>query len=266
MRTRLPVSAVAATVTLLHAFPPILMADEHPLAEAARQKLTEQFQAEIKELDQAVKDAPDRVGLYSRRGDAHFFLGQFDKAVADYETMVEIDEQQGPSHWRRGIARFYADEFKGAAKQFEEYHTFDDVDRENGIWRYFSQYRAYGRDKAQAGLLKYEKTDREPFPSVYRLFSGDLTPEEVLKLIADADIDDEEREKRHFYAHLYVGLNHALEGEDKAAIEHLAKSTANRWGPRAGYGPHYMWHVGRLHYDLLIEKQKKAAAKPKEKQ
>ena len=80
------------------------------------------------------------------------------------------------------------------------------------------------------------------------------------------DIDDDEREKRHFYAHLYIGLNHALEGQDKAAVEHLAKSTANRWGPRAGYGPHYMWHVGRLHYDLLIEKQKKTPEKPEAKQ
>lgn len=266
MRTSLPVSAVAATVALLHAFPPSLIAGEHPLSEDARLKLSEELQGEIKTLDLALKEAPDRIGLYSRRADAHFFLGHFDKSVTDYEKMVELDAAQGPPHWRRGIARFYAKKFPAAAKQFEEYHTFDNVDRENGIWRYFSQYRAYGRKKAQAGLLKYEKTDREPFPSVYRLFSGDLTPKEVLKLIDDADISDDEREKRHFYAHLYIGLNHALEDRDKAAIEHLAKSTANRWGPRAGYGPQYMWHVGRLHYDLLISKAKKTDktdAKPK---
>ena len=258
MRIPLSVSAVAATVTLLH---PTLLADDQPLAEAARQKLTERFQSEIQQLDQAIRDAPNRVDLYSRRGDAHFFLGQFDKALSDYESMVELDKNQGPSHWRRGIARFYAEEFKGAAKQFEEYHTFDNVDRENGIWRYFSQYRAYDRKKARAGLLKYQKTDREPFPSVYQLFSGVLTPREVLKKIADADIEDDEREKRLFYAHLYIGLNHALEGQDKSALGHLSRATANRWGSRAGYGPQYMWHVGRLHYDLLIEKHKKSPTK-----
>lgn len=256
MKTRLPVSAVAATVTLLHAFPPILMAGEHPLAEEARQKMTEQYRTEIERLDSAIKETPDAGGLYSRRADARFFLGQFAESLADYEKMVEIDERQGPSHWRRGIARFYARKFPDAARQFEEYHTFDNVDRENGIWRYFSQHRAYGREKAQAGLLKYEKTDREPFPSVYQLFSGDLTPKQVLKRIDDARIDDDEREKRLFYAHLYIGLNHALEDRDEAAIEHLAKSTANKWGPKAGYGPHYMWHVGRLHYDLLVKQQK----------
>ena len=99
MRIPLSVSAVAATVTLLH---PTLLADDQPLAEAARQKLTERFQSEIQQLDQAIRDAPNRVDLYSRRGDAHFFLGQFDKALSDYESMVELDKNQGPSHWRRG--------------------------------------------------------------------------------------------------------------------------------------------------------------------
>jgi len=265
MRNRLPISAVAATVTLLHTFPPVLIAGEHPLSAEARRKMSVEFRAEIETLDAAIKEAPDNVGMYSRRGDANFFLGRFAESLADYEKMVELDERQGPSHWRRGIARFYAGKFPGAAKQFEEYHTFDDVDRENGIWRFFSQYRAYGREKAQAGLLKYEKTDREPFPSVYKLFSGDLTPKQVLKLIDDAEIGETEREKRLFYAHLYVGLHHALEDRDDAAIEHLTRSTANGWGPKAGYGPHYMWHVGRLHYDLLVEKKKKKDADRKSK-
>ncbi len=265
MQNRLPISAVAATVTLLHTFPPVIIAGEHPLSKDARTKMTAEFRAEIETLNAAIKEAPDNVGMYSRRGDTNFFLGRFAESLADYEKMVELDKRQGPSHWRRGIARFYAEKFPAAAKQFEEYHTFDDVDRENGIWRYFSQFRAYGRDKAQAGLLKYEKTEREPFPSVYKLFSGDLSPDQVLKLIDEAEISDTEREKRLFYVHLYVGLHHALEDRDEAAIEHLTKSTANRRGPRAGYGPHYMWHVGRLHYDLLIEKQKKKVTDPKPK-
>ncbi|MFT5324709.1 MAG: hypothetical protein ACI8P0_002573, partial [Planctomycetaceae bacterium] len=35
--------------------------------------------------------------------------------------------------------------------------------------------------------------------------------------------------------------------------------TANEWGPNGGYGPRYMWHVGRVHLDLLLAKQKKSA-------
>ncbi len=178
--------------------------------------------------------------------------------------MVELNPDLDASHWRRGIAWFYAGEFKKAAGQFERYHSFDDVDRENGIWRYFSQHRAYGAEKARAGLLKYRKDDREPFPSVYQLFAGKTKPAEILTGIREADVSADEREKRLFYAQLYIGLNHSIEDETEAARAALREAVANRWGPTAGYGPTYMWHVGRVHYDLLREKAA-AKLKPAEK-
>ncbi len=202
----------------------------------------------------AIEADPKNINAYSRRGDALFFLGRFNEAVADYDQMVTLDESQANSHWRRGIALFYAGKFKDAAAQFESYHSFDQVDRENGIWRYLSQYKAHGRAKAREGLLKYEKDDREPFPSVYKLFAGTMTPEEITEQIEAAKISPDEREKRQFYAHLYIGLNHAVEGDAAAAQRHLRLATLNKWGPAAGYGPSYMWHVGRLHEELLRTK------------
>lgn len=219
--------------------------------------MREALQQQTQRLGKTISDAPT-TAAHSQRGDAYFFLGEFDRALADYEKMVDLNADSGASHWRRGIARFYAKQFPAAAKQFEEYHSFDNVDRENGIWRYLSQRRAFGLEKAREGLLKYEKTDREPFPAVYQLFAGKLTPKAIEQQIADAKIDAEERSKREFYAHLYIGLNHAVEGRDAEAIKHLRKSTANTWGPKAGYGPHYMWQVGRLHYELLLAKHRSA--------
>ncbi len=202
---------------------------------------------------------PKSVDLYSKRADAYFFLGEFDKALADYEEMVKLDETQAPGHWRRGIADFYAGKFKAASDQFELYHSFDDVDRENGIWRYLSQVKAFGREKAREGLLKYKKDDREPFPDVYQLFAGKLTADQILKKIREAKLDAEEREKRLFYAELYIGLNFDVEQEPQQALEHLKAATATAWPRTAGYGPHYMWHVGRLHAIRLqqqLQKQK----------
>lgn len=238
----------------------------HPIPEAERQQLTDSLREADADLTRQLVDADEnRVGLLSQRGDVRFFLGKFKESTADYETIVELDPARGDSHWRRGIARFYAGQAKQAAQQFEAYHSFDDIDRENGIWRYFSQYRAYGPEKAKQGLLKYRKTDREPFPDVYRLFSGDRTPQQILESINSADISKDEREKRLFYAQLYIGLNHAVEGRDAEAIKHLRESTANSWGPAAGYGPRYMWHVGRVHLDLLLARPKKGgAAAPKD--
>jgi lipoprotein NlpI len=242
-------------VLVICLFAGLAIADDRPLSKQQRGAIRQAQELAVKELTARIKEKPKEVGAYSRRGDAYFFLGDFKKAVADYEQEVKLQPKSASSHWRRGIAYFYAGQYKQAARQFEIYHSFDDVDRENGIWRYFSQFRAYGQKKAREGLLKYKKDDREPFPSVYRLFAGETTGKEILAEIKRAQLsNEEEREKRYFYAHLYIGLNHALENRPKLASEQLKLSTQNKWGPKAGYGPNYMWHVGRLHHGLLSKK------------
>ncbi|MGH7127525.1 MAG: tetratricopeptide repeat protein [Planctomycetaceae bacterium] len=249
-------------LTLLLAVTCSTLAADHPLSAEQRSEMHAEFDAAIAEATKLIEQDPQNVSAFSRRGDAHFFAGQFDKAVADYEAMVELDPDLDRAHWRRGIAYFYAGQYDKAARQFEVYHSFDNVDRENGIWRFFSQAKAHGFDKAKDGLLNYEKDDRRPFPSVYQLFAGETTPEAILKEIRDAKIDAKidaaEREKRLFYAELYIGLNHAVHDRREDAQRHLREAVKNTWGRRAGYGPRYMWHVGRLHYEkLTAEKQQK---------
>ncbi|MFN0051171.1 MAG: tetratricopeptide repeat protein [Planctomycetales bacterium] len=219
--------------------------------DAGRARLHAELDAEILRLTAEIDKSPNSVDLYSRRGDQLFFRGEFAKSVADFEKMVELQPDQETSHWRRGIAYFYAEQFPKAAHQFEIYHSFDNVDRENGIWRYLSQVKAIGREAARKGLLKYEKDDREPFPDVYRLFAGELTGDEVLARIKLAKIAPGERDKRLFYAELYVGLNDFVEERLESAERHLGEAVGNRWGKAAGGGPGWMWHVGRVHFDLL---------------
>jgi lipoprotein NlpI len=222
-----------------------------PLTEKQQAEITRRFNAVVAKQTKAIGDNPAGVNAYSRRGDAYFFLGRFKEAVADYDKMVQLDPKLDASHWRRGIAYFYAGDHKKAARQFEVYNTVDMVDRENGIWRFFSQAKAHGVEKARKNLLNYKQTDREPFGDVYQLFAKKITPQQILKNIETAKIGKDERNKRLFYAQLYIGLNEALAGNDKAARKHLHQAVANPWGQSAGFGPNYMWHVGRLHYGLL---------------
>ncbi len=224
-------------------------------ADAERAKLDARFDADIAGLTAQIEKSPESVELHSRRGDAFFFRGKFADAVADYETMVALQSDLETSHWRKGIAYFYANRYADAAKQFENYHSFDNVDRENGIWRYLSQAKALGRQKAREGLLKYEKDDRQPFPDVYRLFAGELTADEVLRRIDQASVAPEEKKKRLFYAELYVGLNEFVEGRHESAEKHLDLAVKNDWGAKAGGGPGWMWHVGRVHHDLLVDER-----------
>lgn len=230
-------------------------ADETPtgLSEQEQQQLIARFEALLKAVPAPQATVPTAVRDHSRRGDALFFLGRFPEAVREYEAMVQIDPAQDASHWRLGIALFFADEPERAVAQFEKYHSFDNVDRENGIWRYLSQYKAAGGEKAKKELIRYEKDDREPFPAVYKLFDNSLSPEEALAAIP-ADLSAEERDKRLFYTELYIGMHMVVKKETVQARKYLARAVSRKWPRNAGFGPNYMWHVGRVQLEELTEK------------
>lgn len=207
------------------------------------ESLTKQLR-ETGSIDAAAADAVDR---YSAHGDLQMFLGEFEKAETDYLQMVKLKPSLDASHWRLGIAMFFANHPKQAAAQFDRYNSFDNIDRENGIWRYLSHHRAFGKKEARRQLLRYEKDDRPPFKEVYRLFDGTLTASEVLQGIP-ADLPEEPRASRLFYSHLYIGMNEVVEGQIEDAKASLLAATLNPWPRKAGFGPNYMWHIGRLQY------------------
>jgi lipoprotein NlpI len=223
----------------------------HPLDAAALKEIRAAAESTLESATRQLAADPNDVQALSRRGDARFFLSRFKEAVADFDAMVKVDPSLDSSHWRRGIALFYAGRPDDGAKQFERYHSFDNVDRENGIWRFLCQTKSIGLAKAREALLKYEKDDREPFPAVFKLFAGTTTDKEILDGIAAAKISDPERQSRLFYADLYIGLNHAVQNRPLESQIALARATKNTWPRTAGYGPQWMWQVGRVHWELL---------------
>lgn len=231
------------------------LSTNHPLSEKERSALAAELQSTLKKLTDA-DDASTEV--HSRRGDALFFLGRYREAVKEYEAMVKIDSKLDASHWRLGIAYFFADQAKKGAGQFEKYHSFDDVDRENGIWRYLSQYKATDAATAKKELIRYEKDDREPFPAVYKLFDDSLTPEQALATIP-VDVSATERDKRLFYTELYIGMHMVVKSNSELAKKYLALSVSRKWPRTAGFGPNYMWHVGRVQLEELLKSQPKVS-------
>lgn len=222
-----------------------------PLPEEERKALHEKYVLEEINHSETIVIAPADINAYSRRGDARLFLGKFSGAVADYEKMIELDSDLEVSHWRLGIAYYYVNRFDQAARQFEIYHSYDHVDRENGIWRFMSQTQFKNMDIARKGLLKYEKTDRPPYPWLYDLYAGNLKPREVFQEIAQAGFPDRYQERVLFHAQLYVGIFLELNGRQKEALKYLRAAVANEYGRATGT---YMWQVARIHHDLLAKR------------
>ncbi len=230
----------------------------HPLDAETLKSIRDSARKTIETSTKQIAADPSDTQFLSRRGDARFFLSLFDEAVADFDAMVKLDPALDASHWRRGIALFFAKRYDDAAKQFERYHSFDNVDRENGIWRFLCQTKSVGLLKARESLLKYEKDDREPFPAVFKLFAGTMTEQEILQGISAAQVDEADGQSRRFYADLYIGLNHAVQNRPAEAQAAFAHATKNSWPRTAGYGPRWMWHVGRVHWELVEAERKRA--------
>ena len=205
--------------------PGSVRADDGGLSQKEQNELNRQFEATLDQYPAPTPTTANAIQVHSRRGDALFFLGRFEEAVTEYQAMVKIDPSQDASHWRLGIALFFSNKPDPAAAQFDKYHSFDQVDRENGIWRYLSHYKARGASEAKKELLRYAKDDRQPFPAVYRLFDESLTPQQTLDMITD-DLPAVERDKRLFYTELYIGMHQVVQGKRDEAISHLKLATS----------------------------------------
>jgi lipoprotein NlpI len=193
---------------------------------------------------------PASISAYSNRGDARLFLGDFVGAKNDYEKMIELKPELEISHWRLGIVYFYLSEFGKAARQFEIYHQYDDVDRENGIWRFMSQFQESGLEKAREGLLSYNHDDRPPYPWLYEMFKGKIKPFEVFQKIKAAGFPPAYEVRVLFHANLYVGIFLELtEGPTEETLRYLANATHNSYGRSSGT---FMWQVARLHHSRIL--------------
>ncbi len=224
----------------------------HPLPETEWREVHAEQLAEEKKWSTAILtgDLKDATSVHSQRGDAAMFLRKWKMAEVDYERMIQIDPRLDVPHWRLGIAYYMLDKFDKGAQQFAKYHAYDDRDRENGVWHYFCVQKARGTAAAQKELLAYDQFDRHPFPDVYEMLGGKLTPQALqqrqdARHAAAAAEGGGRREQQQFFADLYLGMQAVHNGDKTAGLEHLAKATANTWG-RQESGRTYMWQTARV--------------------
>jgi lipoprotein NlpI len=238
----------------------IAVDNREPIPASDLERIRVRYSAQEKGMSDRLKQNPKEISSYSARGDARLFLNDFKGARSDYEKMIELNPKLDISHWRLGIAYFYLKEYDKAARQFGVYHQYDQVDRENGIWRFMSQYKADGLPVARKGLLKYEKDDRPPYPWLYAMFAGKLEPEKVFSRIDEQAFSERYKTRVLFHACLYVGIYLELTEDPEKALPYLSKAASNAYGRSTGT---YMWQVARIHYRLCKEKlDSKAKSSP----
>src|SRR5262249_23743868 len=158
------------------------------------------------------------------RGSEHFKLGHITESLRDFDKSLELQPSLRPGHWKRGITCYYAGKFDEGGQQFEGYEKVDTNDVENAVWNYLCLARLAGREKARASILKIGNDKRVPMMQVYALYSGQGKPEDVLASVKVGNPTPQELNQRLFYAHLYLGLYHEVNGDKKQALEHMRQA------------------------------------------
>jgi lipoprotein NlpI len=173
-----------------------------------------------------------------------FFDAKPKESVAAFDKVIELEPGAAPQLWQRGLALYYAGDFKEGRKQFELHRTVNPDDVENAAWHFLCVAKADGVDAARKALIPISGDARIPMAQVHDLFAGKGTEEAVLKAADSGDPASEEHRNQMCYAHLYLGLyDEALGHEDKAK-EHLLKAVTT-------YSmDHYMGKTAQVHVKL----------------
>jgi lipoprotein NlpI len=169
------------------------------------------------------------------RAVADFHQGRIRESVAGFDQVAELLPDQAPHLWQRGIALYYAGRYADCRKQFEAHRTVNPDDVENAAWHFLCVARAESPAKAKAALLPVGPDSRVPMQEIYRMYRGEMTPEEVLAASGGGP-------ESQFYGHLYVGLYFEASGDKTRALEHIRIAAEDRF--RVGG---YMHSVARVH-------------------
>ncbi len=178
------------------------------------------------------------------RGVVHFKAGDAAASVADFDRFLELRPDREPYHWQRGISHYYAGQYEKGVRQFESHKRVNPQDVENAVWHYLCQARVSGAPQARAALIEIGG-DRRPWAMmVYRMFQGNATPDQVLQHAEQVSRTEAERRDNLFYAHLYVGLFHEAGGRADESLKHIEIAVEKY--PSADY----MGDVARVHRQL----------------
>ena len=169
-----------------------------------------------------------------------FINGDIQESADEFDVLVELMPNFAPRLWQRGIVLYYAARYDDCIAQFESHRTVNPNDVENATWHFLCVARSKSPEQAQSALLPVGPDSRVPMRQVYELYSGTITPDEVM-----AGTDG--RPGAVFFAHLYLGLYAEALGDEETALEHIRAAADDDYARVGGY----MHTVAVVHLALL---------------
>lgn len=189
-------------------------------AQALRRQKLEQA---LEKLNGVITDAPSRY--HHERAGVLFRLDRFEDALKDYDMAARFGRPHGDdSCWERGLALYYAGDFRGGKEQFYRYHRVGPLDIENGLWRFLCLAEEEGIEKAREAILDYPQKVRKPFPALLDLYLERGSAEAVVEQAKQGTSSARQLTTNLFYAHYYIGKYYEIIGDEERALTHVREA------------------------------------------
>ncbi|WP_016951753.1 hypothetical protein [Anabaena sp. PCC 7108] len=199
---------------------------------------TNSLENQLQRWNKIIHNQPNNPNAYIQRGMFYFKLAKVEESIQDFDTAEKLDSKITPYLWQRGLSYYYVERFAEGAKQFEIDLTVNSQDVEETVWRYLCIARLSGVTEARNSLLPVKNDSRQIMRSVYDLFAGNCTTDDVLNVGKLHGV------KGNFYSHLYLGLYYEAENNVELAQEYIVKAADN-------YKiDDYMWYLAVVHKKL----------------
>ncbi len=180
--------------------------------------------------------ATQDVRAIMNRASDDFRAGRVTEALRGFDRVATLSRSDAPYLWQRGIAQYYAGQFRECRDMFISHRTVNPDDVENAVWHFLCVARNESPEAARKQMLPVGPDARVPMREVYQMFQGRTTEAQVMKAAGNDPT-------AQFFARLYVGLFLEATGNaerGRAQIEIAAEERFARYGG-------YMHDVARVH-------------------
>ena len=173
------------------------------------------------------------------RAVADFRAGRVEQSLDGFDRVARLSPADAPYLWQRGIAQYYAGQFRECRDMFVSHRTVNPDDVENAAWHFLCVARAESPEAARQQILPVGPDARLPMREVYRMFKGEMTQAQVMKA-AGSD------SSAQFFARLYIGLYLEATGNRDAGRAQIEIAAEDRYARVGGY----MHDVARVHMKM----------------
>jgi lipoprotein NlpI len=165
---------------------------------------------------------PHQPMVYNMRGSSRLAQGKVKPAIQDQTQVVRLVPHDPLAHADLGFAKFFAEDYSGAQKSFEQAVSLNDKLRHLGPWQYcamdFSEQSEAAKHKFEA-ILKKGPAQRDWIDNLVVYLMGEIGDQDLLNAVGTQN--EQVKAAQLCEAHFFIGLRKMRAGEKEAAEKHF---------------------------------------------